>query len=82
MMGDSDPQSTFFYSISLETFVPQEHPLRRIRPLVDAKAIRKACRSLYSSIGRPCQATAGIDPLTTVKLTPSSVSRFSFRGNQ
>ena len=53
MMGDSDPQATFFYNISLETFVPQEHPLRRIRPLVDAMAIRKACRGLYSSIGRP-----------------------------
>jgi transposase len=53
MMGDSDPQATFFYNISLETFVPQEHPLRRIRPLVDCKAIRKACRDLYSPIGRP-----------------------------
>jgi len=53
MMGDSDPQATFFYNISLETFVPQEHPLRRIRPLVDGKAIRKACRDLYSPIGRP-----------------------------
>ena len=53
MMGDSDPQATFFYNISLETFVPQEHPLRRIRPLVDGKAIRKACRDLYSTIGRP-----------------------------
>ncbi len=46
MMGDSDPQATFFYNISLETFVPQEHPLRRIRPLVDARAIRKACRGV------------------------------------
>ncbi len=53
MMGDADPQATFFYNISLETFVPQEHPLRRIRPLVDGKAIRKACRDLYSPIGRP-----------------------------
>jgi len=53
MMGDSDGQPTFFYNISVETFVPQEHPLRRIRPLVDEKAIRRACRDLYSAIGRP-----------------------------
>src|SRR5512140_773037 len=53
MMGESDGQPTFFYSLSLETFVPQEHPLRRIRPLIDAKGIRRACRDLYSPIGRP-----------------------------
>lgn len=53
MMGDSNGQPTFFYNISVETFVPQEHPLRRIRPLVDEKAIRRACRDLYSPIGRP-----------------------------
>lgn len=53
MMGETDGQPTFFYNLSLETFVPQEHPLRRIRPLIDAKAIRKVCRDLYSPIGRP-----------------------------
>lgn len=53
MMGESDGQPTFFYNLSLETFVPQDHPLRRIRPLVDAKAIRRVCRDLYSPIGRP-----------------------------
>lgn len=34
---------------SLESFVPDEHPLRRIRAPIDDKAIRKACRRLYSS---------------------------------
>jgi transposase len=53
MMGESDPQRAFYYDISLETFVPEEHPLRRIRPLIDDKAIRKACKDLYSSTGRP-----------------------------
>jgi transposase len=42
-----------FYNLSLETFVPAEHPLRRIRPLIDDEAIRHACQSLYSEIGRP-----------------------------
>jgi transposase len=53
MMGQSDPQRTLFYQLSLETFVPAEHPLRAIRPLVDDQVIRRACRDLYSPIGRP-----------------------------
>ena len=53
MMGDANPQRAFFYHISLETFVPDDHPLRRIRPLIDDRAIRRACRDLYSPIGRP-----------------------------
>lgn len=39
MMGQGDPQRTFFYNISLETFVPEDHPLRAIRPLIDDQAI-------------------------------------------
>jgi transposase len=53
MMGQSDPQRTLFYQLSLETFVPAEHPLRAIRPLVDDRVIRRACRNLYAPIGRP-----------------------------
>jgi len=53
MMGEKDPQLTIFYNLSLETFVPPEHPLRRIRPLVDDEAIRRHCRPLYSDKGRP-----------------------------
>ena len=53
MMGQGDAQRTFFYNISLETFVPEEHPLRAIRPLIDDRAIRRACHDLYSPIGRP-----------------------------
>jgi transposase len=52
-MGESRPQPTFFYHISLEQYVPQEHPLRVIRPLIDDAVIRKACKPLYSKIGRP-----------------------------
>jgi transposase len=53
MMGQSDPQRAFFYNISLETFVPPDHPLRAIRPLIDDRAIRRHCRDLYAPIGRP-----------------------------
>jgi transposase len=53
MMGEANPQPAFFYNISLETFVAADHPLRAIRPLIDERAIRRACRDLYSPIGRP-----------------------------
>jgi transposase len=53
MMGYGDPQRTLFYQLSLETFVPTEHPLRAIRPLIEDQAIRRACRELYAPIGRP-----------------------------
>ncbi len=53
MMGESDPQRSMFYNLSLESFVPAEHPLRQIRPLIDDGAIRRICRPLYGSIGRP-----------------------------
>ncbi len=53
MMGHTDPQRTLFYQLSLETFVPSEHPLRAMRPLIEEAAIRRACRALYAPIGRP-----------------------------
>ena len=52
-MGRANPQRTLFYNLSLEGFVPAEHPLRAIRPLIEDAAIRRACRDLYSAIGRP-----------------------------
>jgi len=53
MMGEANPQRAFFYNISLETFVPADHPLRQIRPLIDDRAIRRTCQDLYAPIGRP-----------------------------
>jgi transposase len=53
MMGEADPQRALFYQLSLESFVPDEHPLRRIRPLIDDQGIRRACKPLYSELGRP-----------------------------
>jgi transposase len=53
MVGEANPLRAFFYNLSLERFVPTDHPLRRIRPLIDERAIRHASRDLYASIGRP-----------------------------
>lgn len=53
MMGEKDPQLTMYYNLSLESFMPKDHPLRSIRPLVDDEAIRKHCGPLYSHTGKP-----------------------------
>jgi transposase len=53
MMGESEGQPTFYYNMSIEQFVPQDHPLRSIRPFIDKQEIRRECRSLYSTTGRP-----------------------------
>ena len=45
-MGQANPQRGLFYQLSLESFVPAEHPLRAIRPLIDDAAIRRTCRNL------------------------------------
>lgn len=53
MMGTSDPQPSMFYHINLEQFVTADHPMRKIRPLIDTDRIRTLCEPLYSEAGRP-----------------------------
>ncbi len=54
MMGEAEPQGTFFHAVTLEQLVPSDHPLRKIRPLVDTKRIRELCADYYcANNGRP-----------------------------
>jgi transposase len=53
MMGTSDPQPSMFYHINLEQFVTADHPMRKIRPLIDTARIRQLCEPLYAEVGRP-----------------------------
>lgn len=54
MMGQAEPQKQIFHTVQIEQLVPADHPLRRIRPLVDAERIRELCRDLYcENNGRP-----------------------------
>jgi transposase len=55
MRGDDDRQESMFSYISAEKRVPQDHPLRPIREMVDAALGRLSddFDALYSRVGRP-----------------------------
>jgi transposase len=53
MMGTADPQPSMFYHINLEQYVTADHPMRKIRPLIDTARIRQLCAPLYADMGRP-----------------------------
>ena len=54
MMGSSDGQKNIFHTVQLEDLVPDDHPLRRIRPLIDTARIRELCADFYcADNGRP-----------------------------
>jgi transposase len=53
MMGTSDPQPALFYQINLAQLVTADHPMRKIRPLIDTARIRQLCAPLYADMGRP-----------------------------
>ena len=48
MMGTSDPQPSLFYHINLEPRVTADHPMRKIRPLIDTDRIRQVYEPLYA----------------------------------
>ena len=54
MMGAREPQMTLYHTIQIEQLVPEDHPFRRIRPLIDVDRIRELCAPYYSADnGRP-----------------------------
>jgi transposase len=55
MRGEDQRQFGVFSYVSLEERVPKDHPLRRIRPLVDEifRSMKKDFDGLYASTGRP-----------------------------
>jgi transposase len=55
MRGQDTQQSTMFSYLSPEDRVPTDHPLRRMRPMVEValKSLSPAFDEMYSSVGRP-----------------------------
>ena len=54
MMGTTDTQNQIFHTVQISDLVPEEHPLRKIRPLIDTNRIRQLCKPFYcEDNGRP-----------------------------
>ena len=64
MMGELPPdQNALFYEFCLENYVPQDHLLRKIDPLLDLSELRKTLSPFYSHTGRP-----SIDPEVMLRM--------------
>ena len=53
----------YYHNISLESRMPEDHPLRRIRQLVDFSFIRSKVADLYGTRGNE-----SVDPVVILKL--------------
>jgi len=56
-------EAKFYYNLSLERLVPEDHLLRLIASAVDFSFIRPLCRPFYSHTGRP-----SVDPVVLFKM--------------
>ncbi len=55
-------ETKWYYGLSLERFVPEDHLLRQISRVVDFSFIYRLCRPFYSHTGRP-----SVDPVVLFK---------------
>ena len=55
MRGETDPQSSMFSYVDLESRIPKGHPIRKIRRIVDEALSQRepAFDEMYSDRGRP-----------------------------
>jgi len=64
MMGELPPdQNALFYGFCLENYVPQDHLLRKIDPLLDLSELRESLSPYCSHTGRP-----SIDPEVMLRM--------------
>ena len=55
MRGEAAAQATMLTAVTPDALVPQGHPIRRIKPMVDSAlaALSPTFSRMYASIGRP-----------------------------
>jgi len=55
MRGDSTQQAIVFSALTPDQLVPQDHPIRRIKPIVDRvlRELSPVFRTMYAPVGRP-----------------------------
>lgn len=63
MQGKKEEQLKLFYTIGLDRLVPLDHPVRRIKDVLDLRFLYRETREFYSIEGKP-----SIDPIVLFKL--------------
>jgi len=65
MMGKSQQiePKLFYHNISLDSRIPQDHPLRRVKQIVDFTFVRSRVAELYGKRGN-----ISVDPVVILKL--------------
>ena len=64
MLGQRDfDTKLYYYHLSLDRLVPEDHLLRRIAATVDFSFVRPLCRPYYSHTGQP-----SVDPVVIFKM--------------
>ena len=55
MRGEIDPQASMFSYVDLESRIPKDHPIRKIRDIVDTalQQIEPWFDDMYATVGRP-----------------------------
>ena len=55
MRGEAATQATMLTAVTPDALVPQSHPIRRIKPMVDSAlaALSPTFSRMYASVGRP-----------------------------
>ena len=55
MRSESERQATLMLGLTTDSFVPKDHPLRRIKPLADSAQRRRSplFEEIYADNGRP-----------------------------
>ena len=56
-------EAKFYYNLSLDRLVPEDHLLRLVANTIDFSFIRPLCRPFYSHTGRP-----SVDPVVLFKM--------------
>ena len=55
MRGKSNEQTSMLALVSMESLIPKDHPLRRVKPLADEalQELSPLFDAMYASVGRP-----------------------------
>ena len=55
MRGDAERQANIMLAVTPDSFIPDDHPIRRIKPIVDAalQQLSGLFDTMYSTSGRP-----------------------------